>query len=133
MAHATADLIARYYAAFNRADWESMLACLSDDVRHEINQGGIENGKPAFRAFLAAMQHSYQERLSDVVILADENRASAEYMVHGTYLQTAPGLPAATRQTYVLPGGAFFSTRDGLINRICNYYNLQDWLAQIAR
>jgi steroid delta-isomerase-like uncharacterized protein len=133
MAHAAADLIARYYAAFNRADWESMLACLSDDVRHEINQGGVQIGKTAFRAFLSEMQHSYQERLSDVVILAEDARASAEYVVHGTYLQTAPGLPAAAQQSYVLPGGAFFSIHNGQISRVCNYYNLQDWLAQIAR
>ena len=32
---------------------------------------------------------------------------------------------------YVLPGGAFFAIRDGLIARVTNYYNLEDWLAQV--
>ena len=41
----SASLIARYYAAFNAGDWEGMLACLTEDVAHDINQGGREVGK----------------------------------------------------------------------------------------
>jgi ketosteroid isomerase-like protein len=36
----TIDLIRRYYAAFNRADWPAMLELLADDVVHDVNQGG---------------------------------------------------------------------------------------------
>jgi len=42
------------------------------------------------------------------------------------------GLPAASGQTYVLPGGAFYALRDGRICRVSNHYNLQDWLRQIG-
>ena len=28
-------------------------------------------------------------------------------------------------------GGAFFEVRDGRIQRVSNYYNLEDWLAQV--
>ncbi len=28
-------------------------------------------------------------------------------------------------------GGAFFDIRDGKIARVTNYYNLQDWIAQV--
>ena len=31
----------------------------------------------------------------------------------------------------MLPGGAFFALRDGVIARVTNYYNLEDWLAQV--
>ena len=131
-AHAI-DLVHRYYAAFNRGDWAGMLDCLDPDVVHDLNQGPRETGRKAFAAFLERMEASYREQLQDIVVLASEDgtRAAAEYVVHGEYLRTDEGLPPANGQTYVLPGGAFFALRDGRIVRVTNYYNLQDWLAQI--
>lgn len=128
------ELIRRYYDAFNRADWEAMLAFLTDDVVHDLNQGPREVGIDAFRAFLARMDRSYSEQLRDVVVMAtpDGTRAAAEYVVHGTYHADDEGLPKATGQTYVLPGGAFFDIRGDRIARISNYYNLGDWIAQVA-
>ncbi len=130
----TCQLVDRYYAAFNRGDWEGMLSLLTDDVVHDLNQGSRETGIQAFREFLARMQRSYRERLADIVILAtaDGRRAGAEYVVHGEYLATDAGLPEANGQTYVLPGGAFFDIREGRIARVSNYYNLQDWLHQVS-
>jgi steroid delta-isomerase-like uncharacterized protein len=129
------ELVSTYYAAFNRGDWDAMLACLSPDVAHDLNQGSRETGIEAFRAFLARMNKSYAERLTDIVITAtpDGTRAAAEYVVHGTYLADDEGLPPANGQTYVLPGGAFFDIRDGKIARVTNYYNLNDWIAQVSR
>ena len=59
-------------------------------------------------------------------------RAAAEFVVHGTYLNTDEGLPEARGQRYVLPAGAFFIIRDGKIASIRNYYNLPDWTRQVA-
>ena len=136
MSHAetTQNLITSYYAAFNAGDWEAMLDHLTDDVAHDLNQGPRENGRDAFRAFLARMNRSYRERLEDIVVIgsADGTRAAAEYVVHGEYLATDEGLPEANGQTYVLPGGAFFDVRDGKIARVTNYYNLEDWLRQVG-
>jgi steroid delta-isomerase-like uncharacterized protein len=128
------ELVLTYYAAFNRGDWEGMLALLTDDVAHDLNQGARETGREAFAAFLARMNASYRERLRDIVVLAtiDGDRAAAEYVVHGEYHSTDEGLPAANGQTYVLPGGAFFEIRDDHIARVTNYYNLQDWIAQVS-
>lgn len=130
----TKALIERYYEAFNQGDWESMLAFLTDDVAHDLNQGGREQGREAFRAFLARMQASYSEQLQKVVVMAsvDGFRAAAEYEVHGKYLADDEGLPPAKGQRYVLPGGAFFDIRDGRISRVSNYYNLTDWIAQVT-
>ena len=130
----TLALVGRYYDAFNRGDWDAMLACLTDDVVHDLNQGGREHGRDAFRAFLARMQHSYREQLQKVVVMAsaDGARAAAEYEVHGTYLADDEGLPPARGQRYVLPGGAFFDVREGRIARVSNYYNLGDWIAQVT-
>lgn len=123
-----------YYAAFNRGDWPAMLACLDERVVHDPNQGEREHGREAFAAFLARMDACYRERLEDVVAMAsdDGRRVAAEYVVHGEYLRGEDGLPPARGQQYVLPGGAFFEVgADGRITRVSNYYNLQDWLAQV--
>ena len=127
------ELLLRYYTAFNRADWEGMLSCLSDNVRHDVNQGRRENGRDAFRDFLSRMQRCYREQLRDIVVMAnaDGSRAAAEYVVHGEYLVADEGLPPAQGQRYVLPGGAFFEIADGQICRVTNYYNLDNWLEQV--
>jgi steroid delta-isomerase-like uncharacterized protein len=126
-------LILDYYAAFNRGDWAAMLALLTDDVIHDLNQGARESGCDAFAAFLARMDRSYREQLRDIVVMAspDGARAAAEYVVHGEYLVADKGLPVAHGQRYVLPGGAFFDLREGKIARVTNYYNLEDWIAQV--
>lgn len=128
------EVVLRYYAAFNRGDWEGMLDCLGDDVVHDLNQGARETGREAFAAFLQRMHASYREQLRDVVAMAsdDGHRAAAEYVVHGEYLRDDPGLPPANGQRYALPGGAFFELREGRIVRVSNYYNLRDWIAQVG-
>lgn len=127
-------LLGRYYAAFHAGDGEAMLACLTEDVAHDINQGARQIGKQAFRDFLTHMDRCYRERLEDIVLMAnaDGTRGAAEFVVHGQYLATDDGLPEATGQTYVLPAGAFFELRDGLIARVSVYYNLADWMAQVS-
>jgi steroid delta-isomerase-like uncharacterized protein len=127
-------LITSYYAAFNSGDREALLAMLTDDVAHEINEGGIETGKEAFRAFLQRMDRSYKETVEDLVVFSstDPTRAAAEFYIRGQYLATDAGLPEATGQTYHLRVGAFFDIRDGKIARVTNYYNLSNWLRLVG-
>ena len=127
-------LIQNYYAAFNAGDMDTFLNLLTDDVIHDINQGKREIGKDAFKQFMACMNHNYKEQLVDMVIMATEDgkRAAAEFVVLGEYLQTDEGLPAANGQKYRLPAGAFFEIRDNKVARITNYYNLNDWIAQVG-
>jgi len=131
----TVALIERYYAAFNDGDSEGMLACLSEDVAHDVNQGKRRSGKTAFRDFSRHMERCYAEQLENMTIMAtpDGTRAAAEFLVLGTYVETDDGLPPAGGQTYRLPAGTFFEVQDGLITRVTTYYNLADWLAQIAK
>ncbi len=133
MQNASIKLIQDYYAAFNRQDMNTFLSLLTDDVVHDINQGGREAGKDVFAAFMERMNHHYREQLTDMVIMANEDgtRASAEFVVNGEYLNTDEGLPEANGQTYVLPAGAFFEIRDGKVARVTNYYNLADWIRQV--
>ena len=128
------EIIERYFAAFNAGDGDGMLALVSDDVEHHVNQGDVRHGRAAFAEFCAHMGVSYREDLRDMVIFVNDDgtRAAAEFTVHGEYLQTDPGLPEARGQRYVLPAGSFFALQDGKITRVTTYYNLQDWIAQVS-
>jgi steroid delta-isomerase-like uncharacterized protein len=128
----TAETVRLYYDRFNAGDWEGMVSLLSEDVTHDLNQGGRETGRKAFLTFMKRMERSYQEKLEDIVILGDGSRIAAEYIVVGKYLKTDEGLPPASGQTYRLPGGAFFELAGGRITRVTNYYNMQQWLRLIG-
>ncbi|WP_217477563.1 ketosteroid isomerase-related protein [Stutzerimonas stutzeri] len=134
MHQATAQLLQRYYDAFNAGDMETFLSLLTDDVIHDINQGGREVGKPAFAAFMERMNRNYRETIVDLSITTNEagDRAAVEFTVLGEYLATDEGLPEAKGQTYRLPAGAFFVIREGQVARVTNYYNLEDWIAQVS-
>ncbi len=127
-------LIQSYYDAFNAEDMPSFLALLSEDVIHDLNQGKTEIGKAAFADFMAIMVEHYQERISDLIITANEEgtRVAAESIVTGQYLKTQTGLPEAKGQTYSLPVGAFFEIKNDKISRVTSYYNLQSWIEQVS-
>lgn len=128
-------LISRYYAAFNAGDAQGMLACLTDDVEHRVNEGGVRRGKAMFAEFCAHMGVSYREELRDMAVFAtdDGRRGAAEFVVIGTYLKTDAGLPEAKGQSYILPAGGFFDLRDGRIARVTTFYNLKDWVDQVQQ
>ena len=111
-----------------------MIALLSDNVVHDTNQGGRSEGNKAFRIFMTEMDRCYDENVTDLVIMTNEDgsRAAAEFIVHGIYKETADGLPPATGQRYSLPVGCFFEIRDDKISRVTNYYNLSDWLRMVS-
>jgi steroid delta-isomerase-like uncharacterized protein len=131
---ATIDLVTRYYDAFNRGDTAVMLACLSEDVVHDVNQGAHRQGKQLFGEFCDHMSRCYKEHLADLVIMAsdDGHHAAASFTVHGKYLATDDGLPAASGQTYDLPASGLLEVRNGAISRIATHYNLNDWIAQVV-
>lgn len=133
----TKDIIQAYYDAFNRQDRAAILKLLSEDIVHDINQGGREVGKATFNKFLDKMDGAYLEKLTDMVIMVDESgtRAAAEFTVNGTYLKTDAGLPEARGQKYVLPAGAFLEVdpKTQLIRRVSTHYNLPAWIEMVSR
>jgi steroid delta-isomerase-like uncharacterized protein len=133
-AAAADSLIRHYYDCFNKGDIDGMLACVTDDVIHDVNQGERRVGKERFHAFCARMAHHYKENLENIAVMTapDGSRAAAEFNVHGTYLQSETGLPPAEGQTYVLPAGTFFAIKGGKIARVTTYYNLTDWIMQVS-
>ncbi len=134
MSAASRELIEAYYAAFNAGDMARFLNLLSEDVAHDINQGGREVGKAAFSEFMRRMNRCYREQITDLNVMtsADGTRAAAEFTVLGTYLVADAGLPPAHGQRYALRAGAFFELRGGKVTRVTNYYNLPEWLRQVS-
>lgn len=130
----TRKLVKRYYQAFNKGDTGAMHECLAESIEHHVNQGAVRKGKAAFEVFSAHMTECYKEKLKDLVIMVGKGgkKAAAEFTVHGKYIKTDEGLPAAKGQRYVLPAGAFMDVEDGKIKRVTTYYNLKDWLTQVA-
>lgn len=127
-------IIKTYFDAFNAGDVDGMLACLSDDVAHHVNEGDIRIGRDKFADFCNHMNRCYAEQLTDMVIFASEDgaRAAAEYVVNGTYKATDEGLPEARGQTYEISAGSFFDVQGGKITRVTTRYNLTDWIAQVS-
>lgn len=127
-------LVEQYYQCFNQKDWPGMLAKLADGVVHDISQGARQTGKHAFQEFLQLMHRHYDEKLRDFVIMSDSSgsRVGAEFICDGVYKVTADGLPVARGQKYSIQVGAFFEVKNGLITRISNHYNLNDWVNQVG-
>jgi len=130
----TESLIADYYATFNGGDREALLSLLAEGVKHDVNQGGREEGQEVFRAFLQRMDRCYKEQVEELQVFASEDgtRAAAEFYINGSYVNTDEGLPPATGQPYRLRVGAFFDITDGKVARVTNYYNLEEWLALVG-
>ena len=132
MTKSAAEVVRAYYAAFNADDLERFLSLLSEDVAHDINQGGRETGRAAFAAFMRRMARCYREQIVDLVVFSEPTgkRVAAEFTVLGEYVASDEGLPPARGQRYRIAGGSFFEVRDGKIARVTNYYNVQDWIRQ---
>ena len=119
----TRDLVARFVAAFNAGDHEAMLACLAEDVAHDLADGGREIGRERFRWFLGLLGRHFRETWADGAVMVGEGgvRAAAEFTRRGTYQATAEGLPPASGQRYAAAAGLFFEVDDGLITRVSDH------------
>ncbi len=126
-------LITQYYDNFNKEDIVSFLGLLDEQVVHEINQGEAEIGVKAFAEFMERMNKAYSEKVKNLIVMANQEgtRASAEFVIEGTYKATDKDLPTAHNQRYELRCGAFFEINQNKITRVTNYYNMQDWLKQV--
>ena len=69
--------ITAYYAAFNAENPAGMLACVSENVEHRVNEGGIRSGAAKFAEFCAHMGVSYRETLQDIEIFVNDSGTRA--------------------------------------------------------
>lgn len=130
----TKQLIQAYYDALNKKDMQQFFAIMDPNVIHDINQGDSEKGKAKFKKFMQKVNNSFDEKLSNIIIMISEDgkHAAATWIDHGVYYKDYPGLDVkAKNQKYVLSGGHFFEIRNGAISRVTTYYNATDFLKQI--
>lgn len=134
MNQAVQSVIEKYYKSFNEGHVDGMVSCLHKDFVHDVNEGARNNGLEKFKKFLDHMNTCYKEELKDIHIMVNNNgdHAAAEFFVHGEYLETDTGLPAAHGQKYVIKAGTFFEIQDQKIKRVTTYYNLKEWIRQVS-
>lgn len=104
------EIAQHYYRCFNNKDWAGMLALLSADIRHDVNQGETRVGVDLYRSFLAHMDDCYDERLDDLVFFTEPlggawpaNSPCTAYKNRRSY---------ARPERYTLPAGAFLEVAD---------------------
>lgn len=117
----TRALIERFLEAFNSSDYDGMLACLSEDVAHDVPGGERQIGREAFRWRLAEAARHFRARIADAAIMTAPGgiRAAAEFTVRGAYLASLEGLAEAREQSFQLSAGIFVDIDDsGLISRL---------------
>lgn len=128
------EIAQQYYQHFNAQNWEGMLSLLSENVRHEVNQGEPRIGLERYRAFLQHMDECYAEQLTDMVFFSEPTgqRVACEFIVNGIYKKTDGDLVPAHGQRYVLPAAAFLEIEMGKITRVTTYYNLSLWIKLVT-
>jgi steroid delta-isomerase-like uncharacterized protein len=126
-------IIEKYYKAFNEWDLITFFSLLTEDVIHDVNNGEREIGIEKFRKFMQSMEKFGREKVDDMCIFTNGDRAAVEFMVEGAYRVTVEGYPPAKGQKYRLPVGTFFEFKKDKISRVTVYYNLQEWIRQVTR
>lgn len=128
------ETVQQYYQHFNQQNWDGMLSLLSENIRHEVNQGDPRIGLELYREFLQHMDECYEERLTDLVFFTEPggSRVACEFTVNGIYKKTDGDLIPAKGQRYVLPAGAFLEVANGKITRVTTYYNLPLWIKLVS-
>lgn len=129
------ETVQTYYRHFNNRNFEGMISLLDSNIRHEPNQGTPRIGKDLFREFMANMDASYEETLTDMVFMSEpgDTRVAVEFVVNGIYKKGEEGFPEAHGQSYVLPAAAFLEVKNGLITRVTTYYNLELWIELVSK
>lgn len=133
----TEQLLRAYFDAFNAHDKDARLALLSEDVRHDINEGATEIGKEAFGRFIDHMATRYREQITDIDVMISTRQdgvetGAVEFTCSGSYIGDDDGLPPAHGQTYSIPAAAFFTVQGGKITRVTSYYNLRLWSSLVS-
>jgi ketosteroid isomerase-like protein len=122
MSHPNAELITRFYQAFQRQDAEAMAACYADDVQFSDpvfpNLKGAEAGD--MWRMLTSRAQNFSLDYSDVQ--ADEHIGSAKWVA--TYLFSGTGRMVVNRIQ------ANFVFRDGKIVEHHDHFDLWKWSAQ---
>lgn len=122
MSHPNAELITRFYQAFQRQDAEAMAACYADDVRFSDPVFPDLKGSEAADMWRMLTSRAQNFSLDYSNVQADDTRGSAHWVA--TYLFSGTGRMVVNRIQ------ANFVFRDGKIVEHHDRFDLWKWSAQ---
>ncbi|NQD91209.1 nuclear transport factor 2 family protein [Pseudomonas sp. CrR25] len=122
MSHPNADLITRFYRAFQQLDAEAMAACYADDVHFSDPVFQDLRGREAADMWRMLVARAQGFSLSFEGVQADERQGSARWVA--TYLFSQTG------NTVVNHIEASFVFRDGKIVEHHDRFDLWRWASQ---
>ena len=122
MNHANAELIRRFYTAFQQLDAESMAACYTEDVHFRDPAFGELHGREAADMWRMLCQRARDFSLTFDGITADDQRGTAHWVATYTFSQTG--------NQVVNHIEANFRFRDGKIVEHRDHFDLWRWAGQ---
>ncbi|UCJ18745.1 nuclear transport factor 2 family protein [Pseudomonas sp. MM211] len=122
MSHPNADLITRFYQAFQQLDAERMVSCYAPDVRFSDPAFGTLTGDDAADMWRMLTTRAKKFSLTFSDVQADANGGSAKWVA--TYLFSQTGRTVVNRIQ------ASFVIRDGLIVEHRDHFDMWRWSAQ---
>ncbi|MDM8347507.1 nuclear transport factor 2 family protein [Pseudomonas sp. sp1636] len=122
MKHPNAELISRFYQAFQQRDAEAMAACYADDVRFSDPVFGDLRGREAADMWRMLTARAQNFSLTFDHVEADERQGRAQWVA--TYLFSQTG------NTVVNRIDAHFVFRDGKIVEHRDQFDLWRWARQ---
>ena len=122
MSHPNADVITRFYQAFQQLDAEQMVACYAPDVRFSDPAFGTLSGDDAGDMWRMLTTRAKAFSLTFTDVQADANGGSANWVA--TYLFSQTGRTVVNRIQ------ASFVIRDGLIVEHRDHFDMWRWSAQ---
>lgn len=122
MAHANAELITRFYQAFQRLDAEAMAACYAEDVQFSDPVFTDLRGRAAGDMWRMLAARAQDFSLTFDGVQADDEQGSAQWVA--TYLFSQTGNTVVNRIQ------ANFRFRDGQIVEHRDHFDLWRWARQ---
>lgn len=122
MAHANAQLIERFYQAFQRRDGDAMAACYSADVRFSDPVFTDLRSAEAGDMWRLLTARAQDFSLTYEGVTADDTRGSARWVASYTFTQTG--------RKVINHIQAHFHFRDGLICQHVDSFDLWAWSRQ---
>jgi steroid delta-isomerase-like uncharacterized protein len=127
MADTTANkaVVQRLFDGLARADFDTMMACVSEEIVVHSPVPGEWSGADGFRQFLQVFLTGFPEQHTTVEdLLAEGDLVVARHTHHATHGGEFAGIPPTGRRVSV-PGIEMFRIRDG---RIAEFWHMDDLL-----
>lgn len=112
MSHPNAELISRFYQAFQRLDAETMAACYAEDVAYSDPVFGDLHGHEAGDMWRLLASRAQQFSLTFEAVQADERQGSARWVASYLFSQTGRTVVNRIQARFVFSDGKIVEHRD---------------------